>query len=307
MTATPAPAGAPPAAAGRAAAPPWLAFAFCCSVWGSTFLFIRMGNDTLPPVWAAALRLTLASVLLALLAVAVRAPWPRGRQLEAALGFGFVDFGVSLPLLYWGEHAVSSGVAAVLYALVPLVTALLAFGFGLEPLRPAQLVGALLGVGGVALLFTAQLAGAIPAGALVAVLAAAVTAGLAGVLLKRAPGGHPLATNAIAHAIGALVCLLASALLREPHGLPGAAGWTSVLYLTLVGSVGAFVAFAWLLQRWSVTRASFIAVVVPAIAVGLGALVRHERLAPRTLAGAGVILAAVVLGLTAGRAARTAD
>ena len=48
-------------------AAPWLAFATCCSVWGSTFLFIRIANDTVPPVWGAAVRLALAAVMFALL------------------------------------------------------------------------------------------------------------------------------------------------------------------------------------------------------------------------------------------------
>src|SRR5262245_18579926 len=87
---------APPAPARGAA--PWLAFKICCAVWCSTFLFIRIGNDTTPPVWGAGVRLSLAAVLFALLTWALRAPWPRGAQLRAALWFGFVDFGVSLPL-----------------------------------------------------------------------------------------------------------------------------------------------------------------------------------------------------------------
>lgn len=66
---------------------PWLAFAFCCLVWGSTCLFIRIGNDTLPPVWGATLRLAIASVILTAIALAVRAPWPRGVPFTAALWF----------------------------------------------------------------------------------------------------------------------------------------------------------------------------------------------------------------------------
>src|SRR5258705_472289 len=151
---------------------PWLGFGTCCAIWGSTFLFIRIGNDAAPPVWSAAVRLSLPAPLVAL---------------------------------------------------------------------------------------------------------GAVTASGAGVLLKRAPGGHPFATNAWAHAVGALVCWPVSLGLGEPQGLPGAAAWIPIAYLTLVGSLGAFATFAWLLQRWTVTRTSFIAVVVPVVALLLGAIVRHEH------------------------------
>ena len=82
---------------------PWLAFALCCSIWGSTFLFIRMSNGSLPPVWGAALRLSIATVLFAILGLLLRRPWPARHALPATLLYGAVNFGVSLPLLYWSN------------------------------------------------------------------------------------------------------------------------------------------------------------------------------------------------------------
>ena len=276
---------------------PWLGFGTCCAIWGSTFLFIRMGNDAAPPVWSAAVRLSLAAPLFALLAVLMHAPWPRGAQLRAALAFGLVDFGVSLPLLYWGEQRVPSGIAAVLFSTIPLVTSLLARLAGLEPLRTRALVASIAAIGGVALMFSSSMGGSREPARLTAVALAAMTASVAGVLLKRAPGGHPFATNAWAHAVGALVCWPVSLGLGEPQGLPGAAAWIPIAYLTLVGSLGAFATFAWLLQRWTVTRTSFIAVVVPVVALLLGAIVRHEHPGGSAIAGSVVILGAVVAGI----------
>lgn len=284
------------AARARGAAP-WLAFAFCCAVWGSTFLFIRIGNDTVPPVWAAAIRLALAAPLFAAVAWLVRAPWPRGPQFAAALWFGVVDFGVSLPLLYWGEQRVPSGLAAVLFATIPLLTSLFARAAGLEPLRPRVLVASLVSIGGVALLFSASLAGSFEPSRLLAVWLAAATAALAGVLLKRSPGAHPFAMNAIAHAVGAAICLAASRALGEPQEIPRGASWIPIGYLVVVGSIGAFSTFAWLLQRWPVTRTSFIAVITPVVALVLGALVRGERPATTAVLGSLVILGAVLAGL----------
>lgn len=284
-------------------ASPWVAFTFCCAVWGSTFLFIRIGNDTVPPVWGAAIRLSLAAVLFTLVALALRAPWPTGAQRRAAWWFGFVDFGISLPLLYWGEQRVPSGIAAVLFATIPLTTALCARAFGLEPLRPRIVLASLVAIGGVALLFGSRMGDAHDPVRLVAVWLAAATASLAGVLLKRAPGAHPFAMNAWAHAIGAVVCLLASRLLGEAQALPRGASWVPILYLTGVGSLGAFAAFAWLLQRWPVTRISFIAVLIPVVALVLGAAVRGERPAPTAVIGSLVILGAVLAGILGERRA----
>lgn len=278
-------------------AAPWIAFAVCCSIWGSTFLFIRMGNDTTPPVWGATVRLALAAVLFTILTLALRRRWPRGPQLEAALWFGAVDFGVSLPLLYWGEQRVPSGIAAVLFATIPLSTALFARMAGLEPLRPRILAASVVAIVGVGLLFSTQLGGQFEPARLVAVALAAITAGLAGVLLKRAPGADPFATNAWAHGIGAVLCAIASLVLREPQRMPEGAAWIPIGYLTIVGSLGAFATFAWLIARWPVTRISFVAVIVPVVALGLGMLVLHERPGTLALLGSLVILGAVIIGL----------
>jgi len=291
-------------AAPRPAATPWLAFGVSCAIWGSTFLFIRIGNDTTPPVWGAGLRLALAALILTAIAFAWRVPWPRGEQRQAALAFGIVDFGISLPLLYWGEQRVASGIAAVIFATIPLSTSLFARAFGLEPLRRRVVLASLAGLGGVGLMFSSNLEGHYEPARLVAVLLAALTASLAGVLLKRAPGGHPLATNAWAQGVGALLCVVASRLIGEPQAWPSGQAWIAIGYLTILGSVVAFVTFVWLLQHWPVTRTSFIAVVIPLLALILGAIVRHERPGALALVGAVIILGAVLAGIAGERNAR---
>ena len=120
----------------------YLAFIGCCLIWGSTFLAIRIGNEAVPPVWAATIRLVLAAPLLAALVLVTRQRFPRGPALTGAILFGVFNFGVNLSLLYWGERVVPSGIAAVLYATVPLSTALIAAGMGVERLVPRKLAGA---------------------------------------------------------------------------------------------------------------------------------------------------------------------
>jgi len=285
---------------------PWLAFLFCCAIWGSTFLFIRIGNDRMPPVWAATVRLAIATVLFIVVAWIRRTPWPRGAQLEAALWFGVVDFGISLPLLYWGEQKVPSGIAAVMFATIPLVASIFARVFGLEPLRPRIVIASIVAIGGVALLCSGSFGGHFDPVRMLAVWLAAVSAGLAGVLLKRAPGADPFATNAWAHGAGAVMCLVVSALMREPRAWPHGASWISLGYLIVVGSLGAFAAFSWLVARWSVTRISFVSVITPIVALVLGLIVRHEQPGPWALLGSVVILGAVVAGIAGDQQARRA-
>ena len=91
----------------------------------------------------------------------------------------------------------------------------------------------------------------------------------------------------------------------RPHVWPSSwAAWGPILYLTLAGSVVAFVTYAWLVNHWPLTRISFIAVIVPLVALLIGALVRHERLTAAGAAGSGLVLVGVVMSLAAGRPAR---
>lgn len=276
----------------------YVAFALCCLIWGSTFLAIRIGNEAVAPVWAAALRLALATPALALLAVATRARWPRGQALRGAILFGFFNYGVNFALLYWGEQTVPSGIAALFYATVPLSTALLAPLFGIEPLSPRKLAAATVAFVGVGVIFAGELSLEVPFAGLLAILGAATAAALSSVMLKRAPRQDTLPANAIAAAVGLPVCLAASVLLGEARTLPATgAGWLPILYLVAAGSLGAYLLYTWLLKTWSVTNANYITVIVPIVAVILGAIVKQERPATLTFLGAAIVIAAVVYAL----------
>lgn len=276
----------------------YLAFALCCLIWGSTFLAIRIGTETVPPVWGAALRLALAAPALALLAWATRARWPRGPALQGAALFGFFNYGVNLSLLYWGEQTVPSGIAAVFYATVPLSTALLAPLFGVERLAARKVAAAVVAFLGVGVIFAGELTLEVPLGGLLAVLAAATAAALSTIMLKRAPRQDTIPANAIAAAVGLPVCLAVSVALAESRELPpSAAAWVPILYLVVAGSLGAYLLYTWLIKTWSVTNASYIGVVVPIVAVVLGAIVKQERPSALAFAGAGIVIAAVVYAL----------
>ena len=276
----------------------YVAFALCCLIWGSTFLAIRIGNEAVAPVWAAALRLALAAPALVLLAWATRARWPRGAALQGAALFGLFNYGVNLALLYWGEQTVPSGIAAVFYATVPLSTALLAPLFGVEKLSPRKLAAATAAFLGVGVIFAGELSIDVPFAGLAAILGAATAAALSTVMLKRAPRQDTLPANAIAAAVGLPVCLLVSIALGESRSLPtGTAAWFPIIYLVVAGSLGAYLLYTWLIKTWSVTNASYIGVIVPVVAVILGAIVKQERPAALTFLGAAIVIAAVVYAL----------
>jgi drug/metabolite transporter (DMT)-like permease len=277
---------------------PYLVFIGCCLIWGSTFLAIRIGNEAVPPIWAATLRLAIAAPLLATVVVATRQRFPRGPALRGALLFGTFNFGVNLSLLYWGERVVPSGIAAVLYATVPLSTALIAAAMRVERLVPRKLVAAAVAILGVAIIFAGELRLDVPLEGLVAVFFAATAASLSSVFLKRTPQPSAFAANAVGAAVGAVVCGAISVVIGEDHALPNTfAAWWPIVYLTLAGSLGAYVLYTWLVQHWPVTNASMVGVVVPVLAVILGAVAKQEQRSPESYIGAVVVLIAVIVAL----------
>ena len=280
----------------------WAALVGMCLIWGSTFLIIRIGNEAVPPLWGATLRMTLAAPLCLLIARATGATFRGGPALRAALAYGVFNYGVNMALLYWGEQFVASGTAAVMYATVPLTTGFFASALGVQALRARQVLGALVGVAGVAVIFWGELGSGGPPAALAAVFGGTVAASLSGVLLKKGPPQSTWVANGIGSAAGAVICALASIALGEPRALPrGVAGWAPIGALVLAGNLGAYALYGWLMTKWKVTSVNVVALVIPVIAVVLGALVRAEAPPSATYAGSVLVLAGVALTLFGGR------
>jgi drug/metabolite transporter (DMT)-like permease len=287
-----------PAAEERSDLRPWLAFSACSAIWGSTFLVISIGNDALAPVWAATLRLVLATVLLGAWSLARGEALPTGAALRSALVYGVLQFGVNFPLLYWGEKTVPSGLAAVMYATLPMTSAILTRALGMERLTLPKLAGAITAFAGVVVLFSPSFSGQISPAGLFAIFTAATMSVGGNVVLKRGPRQNPIGANAVGCAIGAVISAAASFAMREPHPLPTTVATLGpLLYLTIAGSMGAFVLMSWLVNHWTLTRVSYISVLVPVIAMALGSLLHHEPITLTNLAGTALVLAGVLIGM----------
>jgi drug/metabolite transporter (DMT)-like permease len=277
---------------------PWLAFSACSAIWGSTFLVISIGNDALAPVWAATLRLVLATGLLGAWSLARAEALPTGAALRAALAYGVLQFGVNFPLLYWGEKTVPSGLAAVMYATLPMTSAIFTRALGMERLTLPKLAGAITAFAGVVVLFSPSLSGQISPAGLFAIFTAATMSVGGNVVLKRGPRQNPIGANAVGCAIGAVISGAASFAMREPHPMPTTVATLGpLLYLTVAGSMGAFVLMSWLVNHWTLTRISYISVLVPVIAMALGSLLHHEPITLTILAGTALVLAGVLIGM----------
>jgi drug/metabolite transporter (DMT)-like permease len=278
-------------------------YVLLCVIWGSTWLVIKIGYGGLGPFNVAALRFLLAGLMLAAMIPALGARWPRTR-LEWLLicWVGIVLFGAVYGLIYWGEQFLDSGLTAILFATLPLIT--VAFAHVYVPgdrITPRKLAGTLLAFLGVVALFGESLRLDLARlGPMAAIIVAAVCAAAAGVASKRHGAAlHAATLNAPAMLVGSLVLGGAAIATGEGLRLPtDAATWAAIAYLAVAGSVVTFLVYFSLLKTWSVTSLSFIAVFTPAIALVLGFVFLDERPTLWTGLGAVLILAGVTLALS---------
>jgi drug/metabolite transporter (DMT)-like permease len=264
--------------------------------FGGTFPAIRVGLADAPPLLLAAIRYDIAAVLLLAFVALRRDYWvprtPADRR--AVLAAGVFSVGGS-GLLFLGQQFTTSGVAAVLFGLIPILTA--AFAWALLPaerLGRRDVAGLCVGFLGVAVVVSPT-----PASLLAPdvvgkglVLGAATSVALSGVLIRRADAAlGPTSVTAWALLVGAGVIHLVSLAIGESPAAvtptPRLAG--ALLWLALVASLG-FAAYYTLLRRVGATRASLVSYMVPLVAAGVGTLVLDEPLAATTVVGFLVVL-----------------
>ena len=273
-----------------------------CGIWGSTWLFIKIGLDDLPPLTFAGIRFVLASLILVLLVLARRARWPRTRSEWALIAVvGVLQFTLNYGLVFWGEQHISSGLAAVLQSTFPAFGLVFAHLYlPQERMTPGRVVGVLLGVFGVAVIFSDQLsvAGSMALLGSIALVLSAFFGSYGNVLVKAYSGKIDPQILAAGQMVFGFVPLLAIGIATE--GNPFHFHWTtmavvSMLYLVVVGSVVAFALYYWLVRNMDVTNTMLIALVTPVVAVILGMIVLHEKLNWRLFAGGACIISGIGL------------
>ena len=285
-------------------------YALLCFIWGSTWMVIKVGYGDLGPFNVAALRFLAAGLVCLPIVPLARARWPRGPGEWLLVTFvGVALFGVDYGLIYWSEQFIDSGLTAVLFATLPVITIFAAHLYvpG-ELITRRKLTGTLLAFMGVVALFGDRLrldpGNAIP---MAAVIVATAFAAAASVATKRHGAAlHPAALNAPAMLAGAVTLILASLATGEAFTVPRD-GQTiaAIAYLAVAGSVVSFLAYFSLLKTWSATSLSFISVFTPTIALILGFVFLDERPTPLMAVGGALILAGVTLALTVKNPAST--
>lgn len=273
-------------------------------LWGGSFLFNALALQGFPPLTLVFLRVSVAAVALHLVLQVLGQAMPRDRAVWSAfLVMGVLNNAVPFSLIVIGQMSVAVGLASILNATTPLFTALVAHLWtDDEKLSVGRVIGLLSGLVGVAVIVGPEalhgLGGSL-AGQ-IACLSAALSYAVAGVYGRRfrTMGVAPLAA-ATGQVTGATLVLLPLALLIDrPWNLPvpGLGSWGAVLALALACTALAYLIYFALLARAGATNLLLVTVLVPPVAVLLGALVLGELLASPQFVG----LALIVLGLGIG-------
>ncbi len=278
----------------------WISFAAIYIIWGSTYLAIRFAVETIPPLVVAGLRhLTAGSVLMAW--ALARGYRPTRREWWSCAVLGFFFFFLGHGSLHWAEQTVPSGLSALLVAGEPLMVAVLGmFVTHNTKFTVTNVAGLIVGFLGVALLSTDKtLMGSSVVGAIV--ILAGTVAWSWGMLYAGRPTlpRDPIAKAAMPVLLGGMMLLTAAGVSGEFRGLTSAA-FTSkatggLLYLIVFGSIVAFTAYTWLLERTSPVFLATHTYVNPIVAVVLGWLVAGEAVDGRLLVAGGMVVISVVL------------
>jgi len=263
-------------------------------IWGSTYFAIRIGVESWPPLLMAAVRYLLAGCMLFAWAKWRGQATPARREVAGAALLGLLMPAIGNGLVTMAETEVSSGVAALVVAAVPLFTTLFARFLG-QRTRPKEWLAMGLGLCGIVILNQGSNLSASPRGALLLIIACTGWA-LGSALSKKVPQPKGSMSSAVMMLTGGAELLLFS-LLRGEHlsHMPSLSGWLALSYLVVFGSIIAFSAYIYLLTHASPAMATSYAYVNPVIAVLLGMALLGEHVGVQEWSGMAVIVSAVLL------------
>ena len=278
-----------------------IAFVLMVVLAGGNAVAIRFSNLGLPPFWGATMRIVAAALVFWAIIGVRGIALPRGRALLGAILYGLLSVGVAYAFVYWGLLRTPAGLAGAFLALVPLMTFFFAWAHRLETFRWQGLTGALIATAGVLIGVVGGLGGAAHVPSLLAIVAGTAALAEAAIVFKLFPPSHPVATNAVALTAGAPILIVLSLLAGEQWSLPTTLNtWAAFAYLALVGSVGVFSLYLYVLSRWTASATSYSFLLIPVATVVIAAWLLGEVVTISFVIGAALVLAGVWVGAIKG-------
>jgi drug/metabolite transporter (DMT)-like permease len=278
----------------------WGAFLLLGSIWGSSFLWIKLALTELGPFTLVAFRLLFGVLGMVLVLWLKRPTFPRDRKTLALLVLmGLTNTALPFTLISWGQLSIDSGVASILNSTTPLFTLVIAhFFLDDERMNLPRAIGLLVGFLGIVLLFSRDLGlEGFRSGLLgqAAVLAAAISYAGSSVMARRSFRAVPLLVQASVPLFVADGLIWAGALVLEaPIKIPQLPlTWFALMWLGFLGSCLAYLLYFYLLTHEGSTRTTLVTYMFPVIGVGLGVLFLGESLDARLVIGALLVVAGI--------------
>lgn len=278
----------------------WVFFGLLGLFWGSSYLFIKIGVETLPTFMLIAGRLGIGSLLLAAVLLVARERLPRSPRIYGHLVvLALINIVIPFTLITWGEQSIDSALAAILNSTVPLFTIVFAaLVFVDEAITVNRIVGLAVGFAGVVILTSRSLGGSESSllGEL-AMIGSSISYAVGNVYARKMVRGLRPMVPAFFQVFIAFLITASLALLTEaPLGVaiqPDAA--FAVLWLGILGSGLAYLLFYRLLRDWGSTRTSLVAYLLPIVGIVLGYVVLGETVDARIVLGTALIIGGVAL------------
>ena len=282
---------------GRPDALTFAAFVATAVLAGTNPVAIRLGYAELAPFWWGAVRFLTAALILGAVVAVRRRALPRGRALAGVAIFGALNFGLAFSLTYFALTEVTAATTQVVLALVPLLTLTLATVQRIERFRWWGLVGAVVAAAGVYLVVSRKRRRCLPGGAACPACRRAVARRGQYRRQEISAGRSGRAGRTSAWRLAELMMLVLSLIVGEPWVLPREpATQLSLLYLILLGSIGMFVLYLFVLGRWTATGTSYSWLLAPPVTVILGVVILGEPVTPWFVVGGALVLAGVYVG-----------
>jgi drug/metabolite transporter (DMT)-like permease len=292
----------------RARLPLWLVFLALGFMWGSSYFWIKIGVETIPPLTLIALRLFFGFLVIAAVVAIAREPLPRNpRQYGHLLVMAVVSIVLPFFLITWGEHSPSmdSALAAILNSTVPLFVLVLAPVFlPDERITLPRVAGLVLGFVGVVVLFAPGLVNVDDHDfvAEAALLGSAVSYAVGVVYARRnVQGLRPMIPALFQVTFALVIAAILALVIERPIGrvTPAPEAIVAILWLGILGSGVAYLAFFRILREAGATRTSLVAYLLPVVGIALGT-VRGEAITVERVIGTALIIVGIALVNTPG-------
>jgi drug/metabolite transporter (DMT)-like permease len=280
----------------------WALFGALGLIWGTSYLFIKIGVETLPTFTLVASRLGIGLIFLVIVVALAREPLPRDPKIYGhLLVMSVVNIAIPFALITSAEQSVDSAVAAILNGGVPLFTIVIAaLLLHDEPITVNRIAGLIIGYAGVILLVGRGFGSGGGDGAVageLALLGSTASYGFGNVYARRNVRGLRPMIPALFQVLFGFVITGSIAMLTER---PFEAEWTgrtifAIAWLGLLGSGIAYLVYFRLLRSWGATRTSMVAYLLPIVGIVAGALVLNEVVDAGILVGTALVIGGVAL------------